>query len=81
MLKTLAAFAGILTVVGCASSNAPAPTHYWEGASSKPSHQYKADEYGCRGSSEAAGELSAGSAEFAAYRDCMISKGYVLRTY
>ena len=78
--------AGILALSlgGCAStpSATPArPTHYWE--SNVSSKQYDADNAACaeRTKVDANGQLDPSSTSFEAYRDCMISEGYSLRTY
>ncbi len=79
--------AGILAagLGGCATtksdSTASRPTHYWE--SSKSAKQYSADNAACEAQTKvnADGQLDPNSASFEAYRDCMISEGYSLRTY
>ena len=83
MLKTGIAIVGLVLATGCSTTPTQKPTHYWEGAQAKPEHQYKADEHACQGASEldTTGEITAASAAFDAYKDCMITRGYVLRTY
>lgn len=84
-------FAAALTLAlglgGCAAS-APQTqqpsadaTHYWD--STVSTRQYKADNAACQEKTKvnADGELDPGSTSFQAYRDCMISQGYSLRTY
>ncbi|MGE0622698.1 MAG: hypothetical protein AB7I04_23985 [Pseudomonadales bacterium] len=79
--------AGILasSLGGCAStttSDAKArPTHYWE--ANVPAKQYNADNAACEAKTQtrADGQLDPNSPSFEAYRDCMISEGYSLRTY
>lgn len=78
--------AGILTLglAGCASTPSESksrPTHYWE--SSAPAKQYDADNAACQEKTQvqADGQLDPNSTSFEAYRDCMISEGYSLRTY
>ena len=78
--------AGILALGlgGCASTESnhvAKPTHYWE--SSAPAKQYNADNAACAAKTQvkADGQLDPNSTSFEAYRDCMISEGYSLRTY
>ena len=78
--------AGVLAMGlgGCASTT-PEPrskaTHYWE--SDVSSKQYNADHAACEAKTHvnADGQLDPNSTSFEAYRDCMISEGYSLRTY
>ena len=76
--------AGALTLVfaGCAATSSKQPTHYWD-AKAKPESRYQADNQACEAANgaEASNPMLAGSGEFQAYKDCMISRGYVLRTY
>jgi len=79
--------AGILALGlgGCASTpsseTASRPTHYWD--AKVPEKQYNADNAACAAKTnvKADGQLDPNSASFEAYRDCMISEGYSLRTY
>lgn len=79
--------AGVLALGlgGCAStptqSASVRPTHYWE--ANVPAKQYNADNAACEAKThvQANGQLDPNSPSFEAYRDCMISEGYSLRTY
>lgn len=83
-IKTLCLIAAAIFAAGCASSqttNSAAPTHYWEAA--VPQHTYNRDNQTCKTET---GETSSAAFEgdslsFQKYRDCMIEKGYTLRTY
>ena len=70
-------------IVGCTTTDAPAPTHYWENNQATTSKQYQSDDEACQGADDAATAdvFSAADQSFADYRECMISRGYVLRTY
>lgn len=80
MVKTTGAVIASIFLIGCTAAHSP--THYWEAADSKTEHQYKLDQNACNSGSPAdSGEFNASSPEFEAYRECMINRGYVLRTY
>ena len=68
---------------GCAATAEQAPTHYWDAADAKTQRDYRSDDAQCATSNgaESQGEMSLSSDSFQAYRDCMIGRGYVLRTY
>jgi hypothetical protein len=75
---------GVLVLVagGCAVTPNQKPTHYWD-AKAKPESQYQQDNAACesQNGAESSNPMLAKSGAFQAYRDCMISRGYVLRTY
>lgn len=77
-------FSGALVMVlsGCAATPEQKPTHYWD-AKATPRSQYQSDNAACEAANgaESANPMLAKSGEFQAYKDCMISRGYVLRTY
>ena len=77
----LAVFAVVLTT-GCASSTQTKPTHYWD-AAAKPETKYQSDNSACEAANgaEASNPMLAESGAFQAYKDCMVERGYVLRTY
>lgn len=77
----LAAFA-IVLITGCASSGQTKPTHYWD-AAAKPESKYNSDNSACESANgtEVSNPMQADSGAFQAYKDCMIERGYVLRTY
>lgn len=72
----------VLLFSGCAATSSQKPTHYWD-AKAKPESRYQADNEACESANgaEASNPMLADSGAFQAYRECMISKGYVLRTY
>jgi len=69
--------------LGCAAtstSKSPAPTHYWE--ADVPQHTYNRDNQTCQSQTGENGKSFEGdSLSFQKYRNCMIEKGYTLRTY
>lgn len=77
----LAAFS--VAIVGCATTQAPEPTHYWESSNSASSNAYRNDNSQCGDLTEMTptAPMAAGTDSFDAYRACMIERGYVLRTY
>jgi hypothetical protein len=79
--SALVAFAVVLTG-GCASSSQTKPTHYWD-AAAKPETKYQSDNSACESANgaEASNPMLADSGAFQAYKDCMVERGYVLRTY
>lgn len=84
-MKVFATAAFIALVAGCASSTPEMPpTHYWESAAKAPENRYRADNLACQAEINADTPTSMfepGSDSFEAYRECMISRGYVLRQY
>lgn len=77
----MVAFAVVLAG-GCASSSPTKPTHYWD-AAAKPEAKYQSDNSACESANgaEASNPMLADSGAFQAYKDCMVERGYVLRTY
>lgn len=69
-------------VAGCAATSDRKPTHYWD-AKAKPATEYQDDNAACEmaNGAQASNPMLARSGEFQAYKDCMVSRGYVLRTY
>ncbi len=80
-LSALVAVAVVLTT-GCASSSQTKPTHYWD-AAAKPETTYQSDNSACESANgaEASNPMLAESGAFQLYKDCMVERGYVLRTY
>lgn len=72
----------VLMIAGCAATSEKKPTHYWD-AKAKPQSRYQEDNQSCESANgaESSNPMLAKSGEFQAYKDCMLSKGYVLRTY
>lgn len=72
----------VVLITGCASAGQTKPTHYWD-AAAKPESRYQSDNSACEAANGAmaANPMVADSGAFQAYRDCMIERGYVLRTY
>ena len=76
--------AGVSALMTACAATAPEKddaTHYWQ--STATTKQYNADNSACEEKTaiDADGQLDADSASFSAYRDCMIERGYTLRTY
>ena len=84
MFKTVATAFVVLLCWGCSSTEPQRATHYWESENAS-SNRYQADEHSCqRAASEQTGNadvFSVSSESYAAYRECMVSRGYVLRQY
>ena len=80
MKKTVALVCAVL-VAACSAQPRPDATHYWE--SDEASHtRYNSDNSACAAEGKVqAGIFDASSPSFEDYKDCMISRGYVLRTY
>ena len=74
--------AGFVLMAGCASTTERKPTHRWE-AAAKSERTYEADNASCESANgtHASNPMLADSDSFQAYKDCMLSRGYVLRTY
>ena len=85
--RLLVAAAMGLLLSACASTPdnneapTPAATHYWQ--SEVSTQTYNRDNTVCQRTTDStsSGELDPNSLSFQAYRDCMIEKGYTLRTY
>ena len=83
-LKILSIFACGLLLSACAATQTEGPTHYWDGVgSAKTQSDYRSDNLACSGQSQAdsGAAMDTDSLSFENYRDCMVEKGYVLRTY
>jgi hypothetical protein len=72
----------VLVMAGCAANADRKPTHYWD-AKVKPTAVYQEDNAACESANgaQSSNPMLAKSGEFQAYKDCMVSRGYVLRTY
>lgn len=72
----------VVLMAGCAASGQVKPTHYWD-AAAKPESKYQSDNSACEtaNGAEASNPMVADSGAFQAYKDCMVERGYVLRTY
>jgi hypothetical protein len=72
----------LLLSAGCASNTERQPTHYWD-AATKSESKYSADNASCEAANgaEASNPMLAEDGAFQAYKECMLSRGYVLRTY
>ncbi|MEZ5560489.1 MAG: hypothetical protein R3E86_18330 [Pseudomonadales bacterium] len=83
MVRTGILFAIVVLAAACSSSNAPAPTHYWESSNATTKARYSLDNQACENQAAVgeSGVMKAQTDSFDAYRECMTSKGYVLRTY
>jgi curli biogenesis system outer membrane secretion channel CsgG len=71
-------------IAGCAAAPATKATHYWE-SDTASANRYRVDEHACQqdAGSVVAGQpaFDADSGSYEAYRECMVSRGYVLRQY
>ena len=67
----------------CTSDIQSRATHYWQAETAKTERDYKIDHGACSREHriDDAEAMPADSISFDAYRDCMVAKGYVLRTY
>ena len=85
MKRLIKWFPAALLMSGCAATEAPQPTHYWQGDQQSSRSEYKADNQACQNSAHISAAdaqiLDGGSDSFATYKACMIERGYVLRTY
>jgi hypothetical protein len=83
-MKIFAAAAVLAVFAGCASAPEPDATHYWESSAKASENRYRVDNLACQASTQANQATAAfepGSESFDDYRECMISRGYVLRQY
>lgn len=83
-MKVFAAIILTGLMAGCASTAEVSPTHYWESATKAPENRYRMDNQACQAEVEGdtgSAMFEPASDSFQAYRDCMISRGYVLRQY
>jgi hypothetical protein len=85
-MKVFAAFALAAVMAGCASApeSASTPTHYWESAKNANENRYRMDNAACQAQVQAeqgSTTFDPGSQSFEAYQECMVSRGYSLRTY
>ncbi len=75
----------LLLAAGCATtSSSKAPTHRWASAEVVDEVQYRNDHARCQTQaniSDSSQELDANSPAFAAYSQCMTSRGYELTAY
>ncbi|MEM9620312.1 MAG: hypothetical protein AAF993_01600 [Pseudomonadota bacterium] len=84
MYKSISLALATIIVAGCASTQAPTPTHRWASTEDADRIQYQNDHAKCQATAKVPGsraELATDSPEFAAYRQCMNSRGYVLTAY
>ncbi len=83
ILKALILISFSFFIAACATNSSQQPTHYWSAKHAKTERDYKVDNGNCQdlnGIPKPEPMLS-DSPSFEAYRDCMVEKGYVLRTY
>ncbi|MGA1677334.1 MAG: hypothetical protein ACO377_13010 [Pseudomonadales bacterium] len=84
MFKPIAIALVVLSSAGCATTEVARATHYWESEKAS-ANRYQSDEHNCqRSAGERTGTsdvFSVSSDAYAAYRECMVSRGYVLRQY
>ena len=77
--------AGCFTLLlGACANQAPSqkPTHYWN-SSESTKRAYRQDHQQCAGENGVGDqrEMGLSSDSFQAYQDCMVARGYVLKTY
>ena len=67
----------------CANSVQSRAPHYWQAETAKTERDYKIDRGACsrQHGIDDAEAMPSDSISFEAYRDCMVARGYVLRTY
>lgn len=84
MSRFFAAAVAVAVLAGCASAPATQPTHYWESSKAATENRYRVDNLACQTESQSAqgsAQLDPSSPSFDNYRECMVSRGYVLRQY
>ncbi len=82
--KLTALGAAAVLCIGCSAVETQAPTHRWAGNHAADSVQYHNDHAVCQaeaGIETLTRALDAGSPLFAAYKQCMTSRGYQLTAY
>jgi hypothetical protein len=83
-MKAFTTAALLAIVTGCASAPEPTPTHYWESSAKAPENRYRMDNLACQSETQAetgSAVFEPGTESFDNYRECMVSRGYVLRQY
>ena len=71
-----------LIASGCTSDPSVTPTHYWTSQESNSQSEYNRDNAQCGANADLQDDRSLlMDASFDSYRECMIERGYVLRTY
>lgn len=70
-------------VAACATAPIESPTHYWQAKAAKTERDYRIDNSACHEQFGIDNDspLLTESPSFEAYSQCMVEKGYVLRTY
>ena len=82
-IKLLILIFFFMLIAACATETSLQATHYWQAQEAKTERDYKVDNGDCRHITglEEPEAMQSESPSFEAYRDCMVEKGYVLRTY
>ena len=70
-------------IAACSTSPREHPTHYWQATDAKTEREYRIDNDTCNSQLgiDDAIPMPTESPSFEAYRNCMVEKGYVLRSY
>ena len=84
IMRRLTALLTAALLAGCATAPAPDATHYWE-SDKASANRYRVDQHTCQqnaGTEDAKQPaFDATSTSYETYRECMVSRGYVLRQY
>lgn len=83
-MKIFAAAAVLAVLAGCAAAPQQTATHYWESSKQASENRYRMDNMACQANSQAetgSAMMDPNTESFESYRECMISRGYVLRQY
>ena len=82
-LKLLILIPFSILFAACATESPLQATHFWQAKEAKTQRDYKIDNGNCQDSNgiKQPATMQQESPSFEAYRDCMVEKGYVLRTY
>ena len=84
-MRIFAAAAALAVIAGCASApQDQQATHYWASEKKASESRYRVDNMACQAQTQAeqgSAMFDPNTESFEAYRECMISRGYVLRQY
>jgi hypothetical protein len=83
-MKSKIIFGSLVLFVAACSTNSQMPTHRWASTEDANRVKYQQDHARCQsetGLTTGRNELDPDSASFKAYKQCMISSGYVLTAY
>lgn len=83
ILNLLIAISFSTLLAACAAAPSAQATHYWQAEKAKTEREYSIDHGACHeqyGTGDS-NPMRPASPSFEAYRQCMVEKGYVLRSY